>query len=220
MFATTVAQINTLKLQGQIVICYFSAGSYENWRPNINVSPTNVIGKPMVGWPGEFWLDIRQMQTLGSIMRNGMLFGVQKGCDGRTEKRLDLAPQLYNWFNFAVVKQCALTLPVVAAGKAVFDHMTSLNINAQKKALALSAPQTYCQTYVDAPVPLSTTTSSTQTPTTTTLHVQITNFNDFRDHTDNNGNNNAIFHDERDPNVHDHTDDADHLHHLENIDPD
>ncbi|KXS18740.1 glycoside hydrolase family 114 protein, partial [Gonapodya prolifera JEL478] len=89
LYDTTVAQISTLKLQGKIVICYFSAGSYENWRPDISAFPSSVIGKAMAGWAGEYWLDIRQLQILGPIMKNRMLLGVEKGCDGFDPDNVD-----------------------------------------------------------------------------------------------------------------------------------
>jgi hypothetical protein len=41
-------------------ICYVSAGTRENWRPDASQSPASVKSAKN-GWPGERWLDIRQM---------------------------------------------------------------------------------------------------------------------------------------------------------------
>jgi hypothetical protein len=44
---------------GRKVICYFSAGSYENWRSDKNDFPSDVLGNKLEHWEGEKWLDIR-----------------------------------------------------------------------------------------------------------------------------------------------------------------
>ena len=64
------------------VMCYFSAGSLENWRPDAGRFPREVIGKPLEGWPGEFWLDIRNIQALGPVMASRLDLAVERGCDG------------------------------------------------------------------------------------------------------------------------------------------
>ncbi|MFG3439358.1 endo alpha-1,4 polygalactosaminidase [Nonomuraea sp. NPDC047897] len=54
---------------GRGVVCYISAGSYEDWRPDAKSFPASVLGKKLDGWPGERWLDIRQYKgPLGKIM--------------------------------------------------------------------------------------------------------------------------------------------------------
>ncbi|MFI7441943.1 endo alpha-1,4 polygalactosaminidase [Nonomuraea indica] len=54
---------------GRGVVCYISAGSYEDWRPDAKSFPASVLGKKVEGWPGERWLDIRQYKgQLGKIM--------------------------------------------------------------------------------------------------------------------------------------------------------
>ncbi|WP_214317437.1 endo alpha-1,4 polygalactosaminidase [Nonomuraea sediminis] len=55
---------------GRKVVCYISAGSFEDWRPDAGQFPSSVLGKPLDGWPGEKWLDIRQYTgKLGDIMK-------------------------------------------------------------------------------------------------------------------------------------------------------
>ena len=59
-------------------IAYFSAGSYEDWRPDEGDFPESVKGRSN-GWPGEKWLDIRQLDVLGTIMAKRMDLAVAKG---------------------------------------------------------------------------------------------------------------------------------------------
>ncbi|CAF1430610.1 unnamed protein product [Rotaria sordida] len=81
LFDAPVNTINQLKAAGKKIICYFSAGSYEEWRSDANTFPASVKGKNLDGWPGERWLDIRQIQTLGPIMSARLDLAKQKGCD-------------------------------------------------------------------------------------------------------------------------------------------
>ncbi len=57
-----------LHADGRAVVCYLSAGSWENWRPDAGDFPDSVKGRPN-GWPGERWLDIRRLGILGPIMK-------------------------------------------------------------------------------------------------------------------------------------------------------
>jgi hypothetical protein len=66
-------------LQGH-AICYVDAGTFENWRPDVARFPSSVLGDPN-GWPGERWLDIRQVGILGPIMRDRVRLCAQTGFD-------------------------------------------------------------------------------------------------------------------------------------------
>ncbi|MEV0993984.1 endo alpha-1,4 polygalactosaminidase [Nonomuraea sp. NPDC050202] len=55
---------------GRKLVCYISAGSHEDWRPDADRFPSGVLGKPLDEWEGERWLDIRQYTgKLGEIMK-------------------------------------------------------------------------------------------------------------------------------------------------------
>ena len=82
LFDTPPAIIQKLRERGIFVMCYFSAGSYEDWRPDARKFPPEVLGKDMEGWPGEKWLDIRRLDILGPIMEARLDLAVEKGCDG------------------------------------------------------------------------------------------------------------------------------------------
>ena len=82
LFDTPNSLIQELHQRGIFVLCYFSAGSYEDWRPDREQFPAEVLGQDMAGWPGEKWLDIRRLDLLAPIMEARLDLAVQKGCDG------------------------------------------------------------------------------------------------------------------------------------------
>lgn len=82
LFDTPSETIALLRRRGVFVMCYFSAGSYEDWRPDAALFPPAVLGNEMAGWPGEKWLDIRQIDVLAPIMQARLELAVSKGCDG------------------------------------------------------------------------------------------------------------------------------------------
>lgn len=89
LFDTPRATIDALHAQGRIVICYFSAGSYENWRRDEGKFPDAVLGRNLDGWPGERWLDIRQLSVLKPIMSARLDLAARKGCDGVEPDNVD-----------------------------------------------------------------------------------------------------------------------------------
>lgn len=88
LFETPAATIADLHAAGRVVICYFSAGSYENWRPDKDDFPPQVLGNELDGWPDERWLDVRA-QALRPIMQRRLDLAVQKGCDGVEPDNVD-----------------------------------------------------------------------------------------------------------------------------------
>lgn len=81
-YDNSAGAVAALHAQGHKVICYFSAGTREAWRPDANQFPPSVIGNDDVGWPGEKWLDIRQIDVLAPIMRARLDVCRAKGFDG------------------------------------------------------------------------------------------------------------------------------------------
>ncbi|MEZ4268230.1 MAG: endo alpha-1,4 polygalactosaminidase [Myxococcota bacterium] len=76
--ATTVAAIQGA---GRRVLCYFSAGSSEDWRPDFPDFVAADIGKPLDDWEGERWVDIRSPR-IRAIMQKRLDLARTKGCDG------------------------------------------------------------------------------------------------------------------------------------------
>jgi hypothetical protein len=82
LFETPQHIIDELHAQGRVVVCYFSAGSWENWRPDASQFPATVLGNALEGWPDEKWLDIRQFDLLTPLIQARLDLAVQKKCDG------------------------------------------------------------------------------------------------------------------------------------------
>ncbi len=82
LFDTNADIIAQLHERGIFVMCYFSAGSFEDWRSDATQFPREVLGKDMEGWEGEKWLDIRQIDALRPVMTARLDLAAQKGCDG------------------------------------------------------------------------------------------------------------------------------------------
>lgn len=89
LFETPAETIAQLHNAGRVVICYFSAGSWEDWRPDAGDFPAAIIGAPLEGWPGENWLDIRSRDVLAPLMAARLDLAVQKGCDGVEPDNVD-----------------------------------------------------------------------------------------------------------------------------------
>jgi len=81
--------ITSLKESGKKVVCYISAGSYENWRSDKDRFPSEVLGKNMSGWEGEKWLDISNIEQLKPIMAERMDRAKAKGCDAIHPDNID-----------------------------------------------------------------------------------------------------------------------------------
>ena len=72
--------MDDLHALGSDVVCYLSAGSWENLRPDAGDFPARVMGRSN-GWPGEQWLDIRKIGVLGPIMKARLDMCAAKGFD-------------------------------------------------------------------------------------------------------------------------------------------
>ncbi len=95
LFDTNESVIADLHSKGKKVICYFSAGTYEDWRPDAESfhAAINTLGSELKDWPGEQWLDIRRIDLLAPIMTSRMDLCKQKGFDGVDPDNLDAFQQ-------------------------------------------------------------------------------------------------------------------------------
>jgi hypothetical protein len=89
LFDISRQTIAALKRQGKRTVCYMSAGSWENWRPDRNRFPRAVLGKPYDGWAGERWLDTRNIAALAPVMRGRLDRCKQKGFDAVDPDNVD-----------------------------------------------------------------------------------------------------------------------------------
>eukprot|EP01130_Rhizamoeba_saxonica_P017877 TRINITY_DN8788_c0_g1_i1.p1 TRINITY_DN8788_c0_g1~~TRINITY_DN8788_c0_g1_i1.p1 ORF type:complete len:355 (+),score=100.17 TRINITY_DN8788_c0_g1_i1:17-1081(+) len=92
LFDVTAQTIAKLHDQGRIVICYFSAGSFEDWRDDADSFVDELKSKKMDGWD-EAWLDISKVDNdiypLADIMKARLDLAKDKGCDGVEPDNVD-----------------------------------------------------------------------------------------------------------------------------------
>lgn len=88
LFDTDEAVIEDLHAQGRRVLCYFSGGSSEDWRPDYDRFTRRDKGYKLDGWAGERWLDIRSEDVL-QVMLDRLDLAVDKGCDGVEPDNMD-----------------------------------------------------------------------------------------------------------------------------------
>ena len=162
---SSASQIASFKGQGITVICYFSAGSAEDWRSDYSKFTSADKAGPLDGWAGEYVVNVTD--NVKSIMTARMQRYQGMGCDGvepdntdqvadpsgyiqflsSTAHSMGLSVALKNNANlagnaaivavvdFAVVEQCYeygecdSYLPLIKAGKAVFDVEYNANPN-------------------------------------------------------------------------------------------
>jgi endo-alpha-1,4-polygalactosaminidase (GH114 family) len=89
LFDNDASTVAALHAQGRKVVCYVSAGSWEDWRPDADQFPSLVLGNDYFGWAGEKWLDIRQINLLAPIMRARLDQCKAKGFDGVEPDNID-----------------------------------------------------------------------------------------------------------------------------------
>ncbi|MZR62339.1 endo alpha-1,4 polygalactosaminidase [Alcanivorax sp. DP30] len=88
LFDTPESVIHDIQASGRRVICYFSAGTYENWREDRTRFRAAEKGRALGDWPGERWLDIRS-QNVRHIMTDRIELAARKGCDGVDPDNVD-----------------------------------------------------------------------------------------------------------------------------------
>jgi hypothetical protein len=84
--AAVVADLHNV---GAKVICYVDAGTWEPGRSDASSFPDSVQGNGVEGWPGEKWLDIRQVDSLAPIMQARFQGCKAKGFDAIEPDNID-----------------------------------------------------------------------------------------------------------------------------------
>lgn len=88
LFNNDETTISSLQSTGKKVLCYFSAGSYEDWRPDKDKFQDSDKGNDLSGWPGEKWLNTNS-DNVRKIMQARLDMAVQKKCDGVEPDNVD-----------------------------------------------------------------------------------------------------------------------------------
>jgi hypothetical protein len=94
LFDTSAKTIARYHKEQKKVVCYFSAGSYESWRPDASsITKACYVGHKMDGWD-ENWLDWRTpscLTNLKSVMTKRIQLAKSKGCDAVDPDNVDAA---------------------------------------------------------------------------------------------------------------------------------
>jgi hypothetical protein len=166
LFEAHDESIDELHDRGVTVACYFSAGTYEDFRDDAEGFPEDVRGEPLPDFPDERWLDVRRIDDLAPVIEARLDRCAERGFDAVELDNVDayandsgfplaaddqlafnrwlaeearerglspglkgtveLAPELVDDFDWALVEQCIQYeecegfQPFVDAGKAVF----------------------------------------------------------------------------------------------------
>jgi hypothetical protein len=84
-FDASATDVAALHHAGIRAICYISVGSCENWRSDASQFPAALLGRALDGWPGERWLDVRDIRNqdgaLAKIMTKRIDMCRAKGFD-------------------------------------------------------------------------------------------------------------------------------------------
>lgn len=99
LFTNSNDTIKLLHDLGKKVICYFSGGSYEPYRPDSSQFQSQDMGKPLDGWDDEKWIDLRS-DSVRSIMAERIKLAKEKGCDAVDPDNVDAYVCLMMWFIF------------------------------------------------------------------------------------------------------------------------
>lgn len=88
LFENSKETFTALHKAGKYVICYFSAGSWENWRDDRKSFQKKDLGKTLSGWPDEKYVNINS-PSVRAIMAKRIKLAAEKGCDAIDPDNLD-----------------------------------------------------------------------------------------------------------------------------------
>lgn len=80
--------IDALQQRGTKVVCYFSAGSWENFREDAKFIAEEQLGDELDGWPEERWWNIQSLEVQ-ELIRKRLDLAQEKGCDGVEPDNVD-----------------------------------------------------------------------------------------------------------------------------------
>lgn len=83
--STTITKFHS---SNKKVICYFSAGTFEDWRHDASLFPVADKGTKLPEWKGERWVNTRSSK-IRDIMTSRMKSAKQKGCDALEPDNMD-----------------------------------------------------------------------------------------------------------------------------------
>jgi hypothetical protein len=95
LFDTPAATISELKAS-RAVICYFSAGSKEDWRPDAGDFKEGDFGQGLDGWEGEYWVNVKS-ENVKAIMKKRIELAAKNGCSAVDPDNVDGFVRITRW---------------------------------------------------------------------------------------------------------------------------
>ncbi len=132
-FETSALEVAALHAQGKHVVCYIDVGTAENFRPDYSAFPRSVLGRSN-GWPGEKWIDIRQLSVIEPIMASRFQMCHEKGFDAVEPDNIEAAT---NKSGFPITEAQQLTYNEWVAEEAHSLGMAILQKNDGEQAAQL-----------------------------------------------------------------------------------
>lgn len=87
-FDASASLVAAMHKKGIKAVCYIDAGTWENWRSDASKFPSYLKGKTN-GWPGEQWLDVRNINALAGVMTARFQMCQKKGFDAVEPDNVD-----------------------------------------------------------------------------------------------------------------------------------
>lgn len=88
LFDVSGQEIAAFQQRGVFVLCYFSAGTFEDWREDSHQVQRADLGADMGDWAGETWWDVRQ-KSVRVVVAQRLDLAQSKGCDGVEADNVD-----------------------------------------------------------------------------------------------------------------------------------
>ena len=104
-FETSALEVAALHSAGRHVVCYIDVGTAESFRPDYSAFPRSVLGRSNC-WPGEKWIDIRQLALVEPIMTARFQICRAKGFDAVEPDNIEASS---NRSGFPITPQQQLT---------------------------------------------------------------------------------------------------------------
>jgi hypothetical protein len=93
LFNTPVSVFEELHDRGKKAICYFSAGTGEDWRPDYAQFAAADLGSQDSCWPGERWLNVKS-DGVWAVMAARIKLASDKGCDAIDPDNMGPSPHV------------------------------------------------------------------------------------------------------------------------------
>jgi hypothetical protein len=94
LFDSPASTVKALKASGKTVICYFSAGTAEDWRDDYKDFAAADLGKVLPEWPDEKWIRTGSQQ-IRNIMTKRIKLAADKGCDAIDPDNVGASPTFF-----------------------------------------------------------------------------------------------------------------------------